>query len=79
MGDEKMGRAWAKLTIEIDMPDMASDPFITIKGHYTGYPSGGVPQTDKDFEISVERDGKVPGAVRRIVSRLIAYYLSKYL
>ena len=76
----QLGRAWAKLILEIDMPEVAPDPFITIKGHYTGYPSGGVPQTDKDIgPIFVERGGKIPGAVRRIVSRLIAYYLSKYL
>lgn len=74
-----MGRAWAKLTLEISMPEMASDPFVTIRGHYTGYPSGGVPQTDRDFEIIVERATKLPYAVRRIVSRLIAFYLSKYL
>ena len=73
-----MGRAWAKLRIEISMPDMASDPFITIKGHYTGYPSGGVPQTDKDFKIIVERSGKLPHSVRRIVARLIAFYLGRH-
>ena len=82
----QLGRAWAKLTFEINMPDMAGDLFVTIKGHYTGYPSGGVPQTDKDFEIIVERfplvyDGfgcwpSPLHSVRKIVSRLIAYYLS---
>jgi len=73
-----LGRAWAKLKLEISMPDMASDLYVTIKGHYTGYPSGGVPQTDKDFEITVERDA--PNfSVRKIVDRLIAFYLSKYL
>jgi len=71
-----LGRAWAKLKIEISMPDMASDPFVTIKGHYAGYPSGGVPQTDKDFEVIVERDAP-PHSIRKIVSRLIAYYLSR--
>jgi len=69
------------------MPDMAGDLFVTIKGHYTGYPSGGVPQTDKDFEMIVERfpfkycehvcEKAETHPVRRIVSRLIAYYLSR--
>jgi len=76
-----LGRAWAKLTFEINMPDMASDLFVTIKGHYTGYPSGGVKQTDKDIEIIVERDAPIlrdgTRSVRKIVSQLIAYYLDK--
>jgi len=71
-----MGRSWAELTIKIQMPDMAGDPLISIQGHYTGYPSGGVPQSDKDFELFVERDAP-EHSVRKIVSRLIAYYLSR--
>jgi len=71
------------------MPDVANDLFVTIKGHYTGYPSGGVPQSDEDFEIIVERSPLVYDgfgcwpfprhSVRKIVNRLIAYYLSRYL
>jgi len=71
-----MGRAWAKLTLKISMPDMAGDLFVKVEGHYTGYPSGGVKQTDKDFEIMVERDAP-PHSIRKIVNRLIAYYLSR--
>jgi len=78
-----MGRAWAKLILEISMPDMSSDLFIEIKGHYTGYPSGGVPQTDKDFRIVVERDAPIlrdgTRSIRKIVNRLIAFYLGENL
>jgi len=70
------------------MPDMGGVPpddnkdFVTIEGHYTGYPAGGVKQADKDFEIIVERFPYAGGkplrhSVRKIVSQLIAYYLDR--
>jgi len=79
----KMGRAGAMLKLEILMPDVSNELFVSIKGHYTGFPSGGVPQSDQDFEIFVERDAPIlrdgTCSVRKIVARLIAYYLSRYL
>ena len=83
-----MGRAWAELTLRIQMPDVGGVPpddnkdFVTIKGHYTGYPAGGVKQADQDFEIMIERfpyvdEKPLHHSVRKIVSRLIAYYLSR--
>jgi len=78
-----MGRSYAVLTLKIKMPDVANEEFVEIKGHYTGYPTGGVPQSDKDFEIIVERDAPIlrtgEHPVRKIVNRLIAHYLSRTL
>lgn len=73
-----MGTAFKVLTLEIRVPVMEAEPFITVTGHYTAYPSGGVPQFDKDFEIFVERDEQ-PKQIRKIVNRLIAVYLDKNL
>jgi len=65
------------------MPDMSSDVAVTIKGHYTGVGCLGSPDSNKDFEIFVERDAPIlrdgTRSVRKIVDRLIAYYLSRYL
>ena len=73
-----MGRACARLILDILVPDMSNELFIHIQGHYTGYPSGGVRQSDKDFQLIIERDA-LPHSVRKIVARLIAYYLGRWL
>jgi len=76
-----MGTAFKVLTLKIAVPVMAGDPLISITGHYTAYPSGGVKQYDEDIDLFVERDvpllrdGTHP--LRKLVARLIATYLDK--
>jgi len=76
-----MGTAFKVLTLKIMVPVMSGDPLVHIEGHYTAYPSGGVKQFDEDIKLFVERDGPIlldgTRPVRKIIDRLIAYYLSE--
>mgnify|MGYP001058935567 CR=1 FL=1 len=76
-----MGTAFKVLTLKIAVPVMAGDPLISITGHYTAYPSGGVKQYDEDIDLFVERDAPAlrdgTHPLRKIIDRLIASRLDK--
>jgi len=76
-----MGTAFKVLTLKIAVPVMAGDPLISITGHYTAYPSGGVKQYDEDIDVFIERDAPTlqdgTHPLRKTADKLIAYYLGR--